>query len=169
MPKNCIARWLNGLATGRFFPRFTRQSHFPMNSTSLFLALFIGAALFIGVWAWQNNVARNAAESEQNAQVEQGFLTTRKEFNDKLEDIKQRREEIVVQIDRLEERKKATGQKLKDALAGPERQIILQVLEANNWNRNTTAEVLGINRTTLYKKMKRLGLDDSYRAAIRSE
>lgn len=52
------------------------------------------------------------------------------------------------------------GRTLKEALAGPERQIILEVLEANNWNRNATAESLGINRTTLYKKMKRLGLDD---------
>ena len=62
-----------------------------------------------------------------------------------------------------------TGQKLKDALAGPERQIILEVLESNNWNRNLTASILGINRTTLYKKMKRLGLDDSCRAALRSQ
>ena len=54
----------------------------------------------------------------------------------------------------------AAGRTLKEALAGPERQIILEVLESNNWNRNATAEALGINRTTLYKKMKRLGLDD---------
>jgi DNA-binding NtrC family response regulator len=53
----------------------------------------------------------------------------------------------------------ATGQTLKEALAGPERQIILGVLRANNWNRNATADTLGINRTTLYKKMKRLGLE----------
>ncbi len=54
-----------------------------------------------------------------------------------------------------------SGQRtLKEALAGPERQIILDVLEACNWNRNLTAETLGINRTTLYKKMKRLGIDD---------
>ena len=53
-----------------------------------------------------------------------------------------------------------TGRTLKEALSGPERQIILEVLEANGWNRNATADALGINRTTLYKKMKRLGLDD---------
>jgi two-component system response regulator AtoC len=55
---------------------------------------------------------------------------------------------------------KANGkQTLKEALAGPERQIILQVLKENNWNRNATADQLGVNRTTLYKKMRRLGLD----------
>ena len=51
-------------------------------------------------------------------------------------------------------------QTLKEALEGPERQIIRDVLEMNNWNRYATAESLGINRTTLYKKMKRLGLED---------
>lgn len=55
---------------------------------------------------------------------------------------------------------KANGkQTLKEALEGPERQIILQVLKENNWNRNATADQLGVNRTTLYKKMRRLGLD----------
>jgi transcriptional regulator with PAS, ATPase and Fis domain len=52
------------------------------------------------------------------------------------------------------------GRSLKQALESPERQIIREVLESNNWNRNITAEALGINRTTLYKKMKRLGLED---------
>ena len=45
-------------------------------------------------------------------------------------------------------------------MESPERQIIREVLEANHWNRNATAEALGINRTTLYKKMKRLGLEE---------
>ena len=51
-------------------------------------------------------------------------------------------------------------QTLKEALEGPERQIILQCLRENNWNRNETAEQLGVNRTTLYKKMKKLGLEN---------
>lgn len=51
-------------------------------------------------------------------------------------------------------------QTLKEALEGPERQIILQCLKENNWNRNATADQLGVNRTTLYKKMKKLGLDN---------
>ncbi|MBN2476857.1 MAG: sigma-54-dependent Fis family transcriptional regulator [Pirellulales bacterium] len=51
---------------------------------------------------------------------------------------------------------------LKQALEGPERQIIREVLEAHQWNRHATAEALGINRTTLYKKMKRLGLEEPH-------
>lgn len=48
---------------------------------------------------------------------------------------------------------------LKKALEGPEKAVIQAALHANNWNRQATAEVLEINRTTLYKKMKRYGLD----------
>jgi DNA-binding NtrC family response regulator len=48
---------------------------------------------------------------------------------------------------------------LSEALEEPERQIILHALRLNQWNRHATAEQLGINRTTLYKKMKRLGID----------
>lgn len=47
---------------------------------------------------------------------------------------------------------------LKSALADPERQIILDALENHGWNRQETADMLGINRTTLYKKMKRYGI-----------
>ena len=54
----------------------------------------------------------------------------------------------------------SANQPLKTSLASPERQIIREVLEANAWNRHATAAALGINRTTLYKKMKRLGLQE---------
>jgi two-component system response regulator HydG len=47
---------------------------------------------------------------------------------------------------------------LKEALEGPEKQLILDALQALNWNRQETARVLDINRTTLYKKMKKYGL-----------
>jgi len=48
---------------------------------------------------------------------------------------------------------------LKEARAEPEKKLIRRALEANNWNRQETAKALAINRTTLYKKMKRYGLD----------
>ncbi len=60
----------------------------------------------------------------------------------------------------------SSGRTLKEALEGPERQIILEMLEQNNWNRHETADALGVNRTTLYKKMKRLGLDEKRYAAM---
>jgi transcriptional regulator of acetoin/glycerol metabolism len=48
---------------------------------------------------------------------------------------------------------------LKEARAEPEKKLILQALEENNWNRQRTAKALRINRTTLFKKMKRYGLE----------
>src|SRR5690606_12738527 len=53
-----------------------------------------------------------------------------------------------------------TPMPLADALLEPERQIILTALEANHWNRQATAAQLGINRTTLYKKIKQFRLDE---------
>ena len=44
---------------------------------------------------------------------------------------------------------------LKEALEEPEKRIIIQALQAFNWNRQETARVLDINRTTLYKKINR--------------
>ena len=41
----------------------------------------------------------------------------------------------------------------------PERQIILNALAAHGWSRQETAKALGINRTTLYKKMKKFGIE----------
>ena len=49
---------------------------------------------------------------------------------------------------------------LKEALAGPEKDIIRQALQTNHWNRQATAKALDINRTTLFKKMKHYGLYD---------
>jgi DNA-binding NtrC family response regulator len=50
---------------------------------------------------------------------------------------------------------------LEASMKEPERQIILQALKSTNWNKLKAAEVLKINRTTLYKKMKRLNIDPS--------
>lgn len=48
---------------------------------------------------------------------------------------------------------------LKQALAMPERHLIIEALEKSGWRRDVAARSLGINRTTLYKKLKRLGMD----------
>ncbi|MFM8633554.1 MAG: sigma-54 interaction domain-containing protein [Planctomycetia bacterium] len=56
-------------------------------------------------------------------------------------------------------RRPAAGPALKPALAQPERDLILEALERNGWRRDAAARALGINRTSLYKKLKRLGMD----------
>jgi len=48
---------------------------------------------------------------------------------------------------------------LEEALEGPERRIIEAALKRNSWNRQETARELNINRTTLYKKMRKHRLD----------
>ena len=48
---------------------------------------------------------------------------------------------------------------LKRSMAHPERRLILEALERSNWRRDAAAQALGINRTTLYKKLKRLGMN----------
>ena len=43
-------------------------------------------------------------------------------------------------------------------LDGVEKEHILRVLEKNNWNISNTAKVLGIDRVTVYKKLKKYGI-----------
>ncbi len=48
---------------------------------------------------------------------------------------------------------------LKEIVADIERQVILRVLEETNWNRTMAAESLGLNRRSLYAKMKEYGIE----------
>ena len=48
---------------------------------------------------------------------------------------------------------------LEVALEVPERTIIEKALKRNNWSRQATAAELDVNRTTLYKKMRKYRLD----------
>ena len=54
---------------------------------------------------------------------------------------------------------KTIDDSLKAQMAAPERRLILDALRQHNWRRDAAAKSLGINRTTLYKKAKRLGVD----------
>jgi two-component system response regulator AtoC len=47
---------------------------------------------------------------------------------------------------------------LKDIVADVEKQVILGTLNKNNWNRQETAHALGLNRRSLYAKMKEYDL-----------
>ncbi len=54
---------------------------------------------------------------------------------------------------------KGTSDKsLKRILEQPERDLILSILEECNWSRNKAAARLGVNRTTLYNKMKKYNI-----------
>ena len=55
-------------------------------------------------------------------------------------------------------RTRPSARPLKEALLRPEREVIARALAENDHNRKATAEALGIDRSTLYKKMRKLGL-----------
>ncbi|MCE2881044.1 MAG: sigma 54-interacting transcriptional regulator, partial [Planctomycetaceae bacterium] len=50
---------------------------------------------------------------------------------------------------------------LAESMRAPERDALLAALRANGWNRSRTADSLGINRATLYRKMRDLGIGAS--------
>jgi two-component system response regulator AtoC len=50
------------------------------------------------------------------------------------------------------------GTTLKEIVSDVERQVILKTLQEHNWNRTAAAEALGLNRRSLYAKMKDFGL-----------
>jgi DNA-binding NtrC family response regulator len=54
---------------------------------------------------------------------------------------------------------------LQAALREPERRLILEALGRSGWNRTRAAQELGIDRTTLYKKMRSLGIEIGRAAA----
>ncbi len=58
---------------------------------------------------------------------------------------------------------------LKQALEGPEREIIEATLSSVNWNRQRAAKLLDINRTTLFNKMRKYDLLDIKRGGKRRE
>ncbi len=62
--------------------------------------------------------------------------------------------------------KPTNGKSLKKVLEQPEKELILSVLSECNWNRNKAASRLGINRTTLYNKMKKFNISFSRQRAI---
>ena len=65
-----------------------------------------------------------------------------------------------IRAEQSQQAKQYKHMSLKEALAGPEKDIIRQALQTNHWNRQATAKALDINRTTLFKKMKHYGLYD---------
>ena len=51
------------------------------------------------------------------------------------------------------------GDSLDQAIEKIEKNIILKILEKNQWQKNKTSSALKINRKTLFRKMKKYGLE----------
>ncbi len=97
--------------------------------------------------SWPGNVR------ELENVIERAVLLSKDKFID-TEDLPE-----AIKQDQSQQQKAYLPMNLKAARAEPEKRLIRQALEAYNWNRQETAKALQINRTTLYKKMKRYGLD----------
>ncbi len=52
------------------------------------------------------------------------------------------------------------GLTLSAAMAEAEKRILFKCLKQHNWNRQITAQILGISRTTLFNKMRQYQIDD---------
>ena len=50
-------------------------------------------------------------------------------------------------------------QGIRESLDDAERAFLVSLLEKNAWNRAATARELGVHKTTLWRKMKRLGIE----------
>ncbi len=57
-------------------------------------------------------------------------------------------------------KKPSDDKNLKKVVEQPERDHIVSILEECDWNRSKAATALGINRTTLYNKMKKYGITE---------
>jgi transcriptional regulator with PAS, ATPase and Fis domain len=101
-------------------------------------------------YSWPGNVRELVNVVERSVVLSKGAYITLAELPDAI-----RREDLA----RTEVSPCGPGANLKSALALPERQIILDALAAHGWGRQETAKALGINRTTLYKKMKKYGIE----------
>ena len=55
---------------------------------------------------------------------------------------------------------KSPEKNLKRAVEQPEKEHIISILKDCNWNRNKAAASLGVNRTTLYNKMKKYNISE---------
>jgi DNA-binding NtrC family response regulator len=108
-----------------------------------------GAMQLLQRYSWPGNVRELVNVVERSVVLARGSVVTATDLPEVV-----RRDENSLQAFALQS---AGG--LKTALAAPEKQILLDALEANGWNRQNTARSLGINRTTLYKKMKKYNIE----------
>ncbi|MFC1658907.1 sigma-54-dependent transcriptional regulator [Candidatus Omnitrophota bacterium] len=107
---------------------------------------------------WPGNIRELENIIERAVILSKGEIIDRDDFPEYLHDAKHAPE----QEDSIDNGTKK-AKLLKEALQTPEREIIRCALQQANWNRKKAAENLGINRTTLYNKMKKYGLLDSER------
>ncbi len=130
------------LLAEHYLEQFCEMNGKPMRS-------FDDAALqLLQRYRWPGNVRELVNVVERAVVLGKGIVIT---ASDLPETLRQNEPFVQLPAGRL-------GSSLKTAMVAPERQLILEALESNGWNRQDSANLLGINRTTLYKKMRKYGI-----------
>ncbi len=63
--------------------------------------------------------------------------------------------------DKLLDTKESEGDSLKNKIDFYEKKVIVDTLEAHNWNKEEAARMLGVDLATLYRKIKKLDIKES--------
>jgi len=137
---------------------FLKQSHSAANKRQL-LGFDDEATMLMQGYCWPGNVRELANVVQRCAVLAKGPYVGVGDLPAKLlkPEFHQDADAMVESPDALPPVETITS--LREALQGPEKRILEAALKANHFNRQRTAKQLDINRTTLYKKMKRYGLD----------
>jgi DNA-binding NtrC family response regulator len=100
---------------------------------------------------WPGNIRQLENAVQQAVLVSRGSLLLR-------EHLPQQIREFVPPIVNASGHHKASDESLSNGIEAVERNIIRRALQNNGYSRASAAQVLGISRVTLYKKMKKYGL-----------
>jgi DNA-binding NtrC family response regulator len=104
-------------------------------------------SLFMG-YSWPGNVRELGNVIERSVVLAQGNYITSDDLPDKLKKGEQQKE-------RLE-----TSSILKTYLSDYEKNLLLRMYDTHNRNKEETARALGIDLATLYRKFKKLGIEE---------
>ncbi len=85
-----------------------------MNLMKAFLVLLGLAAVIVGVAFFMMQSNQQQDDQAAAKRKEEGFLTTRNDFQDKLEELKRKREAADLQIERLDQRKQEAAGRLRE-------------------------------------------------------
>jgi two-component system response regulator AtoC len=111
-------------------------------------------------YPWPGNVRELENVLERGAVCSRGSVLGMEDIADEVrEHVRARPKEplVVPATDHLAARD-AAPLRSTDAAATEERDLLLRALEAHRWNKGAAAATLRIDRSTLWRKMKRLGI-----------
>jgi len=111
-------------------------------------------------YPWPGNVRELENVLERGAVCSRGAVLGIEDIADEVREhgrARPREATPVPPADLLVTREEAPHRSTDDAPAG-ERDLLLRALEEHRWNKGAAAATLGIDRSTLWRKMKRLGI-----------